>query len=91
MLDEVFDHVAQSQQTWPSMYQCYIVNAEGCLQLRQLVQFIQQNIGIGVSFNIYYDTHAFAVALVIGIGNTFYLLFISQVGYIFNKFCLIDY
>ena len=82
VLNEVFYQIFQIQQTWTAMYQCNIVHTKRCLQHCHLVELVEYNAGICITFYINNDTHTFTVGFVISIGNTFNFLFVGQIGYI---------
>ena len=90
VLNEVFYQIFQIQQTWTAMYQCNIVHTKRCLQHCHLVELVEYNAGICITFYINNDTHTFTVGFVISIGNTFNFLFVGQIGYILNQFSFVD-
>ena len=68
MVDECLEQFFQVESARTSVYNCDIVDRERRLHLGELVQFVEYNVGVGVTFKAYHDTHALVVALVVEVG-----------------------
>ena len=90
MLDEVANQVLEVEQTRAAMNEGYVVDAKRGLQHGHFVELVEHYAGIGIALYVDDDAHAFAVGLVVGVGYAFNLLFIGQVGNVFDEFGLID-
>ena len=59
------------------------------MQSRKLIQFIQHDTRVCVTFHVNYDTHTATVGLVIDIGNAIDTLLVYQVSDILDQLSLI--
>ena len=64
-------------------------DAEADLQLRLLVQVVENHLGLFAALQLEDDAHAVAVALIANVGNAFDLLFVDQRGDVFDQLRLI--
>ena len=87
--DEIGDAVAQCQQFGATLHQCNGVDGKRSLQRSHLKEFVEHHTGVGIALHVHHDAHAFAVALVVGIGNAVYLAFLHQFGNIFDELRLV--
>ena len=85
MVHKVRDTILQGQQTRTPFHQSDAIHAEARLQRGHLEQFVQHDICVGVAFHVHHDTHAFTVGFVIGIADAFNLLFVYQIGNLFDQ------
>ena len=90
MLDEVLDGRDQAQLARLAVDDREIDDAEADLQLRLLVQVIENDVGLLAALQLEDDAHAVAVALVADFRNAFDLLFVHQRGGVFDEARFVD-
>ena len=90
MLDEVLDRRDQAQFARLAVDDREIDDAEADLQLRLLVEVIENDVGLLAALQLEDDAHAVAVALVANFGDAFDLLFVDQRGGGFDQARLVD-
>ncbi len=59
------------------------------MHLCQLVELIEDNVGVGIAFKTDYNAHAFVVALVVEVGYAVDFFLVDKVGDIFDKLGLV--
>ena len=92
MFHEVADTVLQVQQARTELqliggirHQGNIVHREGALQCRHLEQFIEDDIGIGITPHVNNDAHTLSARLVVDVGDTLKLPFLHQIGNVLDE------
>ncbi|EKE17239.1 MAG: hypothetical protein ACD_10C00550G0001 [uncultured bacterium] len=90
MRQEAFKHLLQVEQARLAVDQRHHVHAEGVLQLRLLVQIIENDFGHLATLQLDDHAHAGLVRLVANIGNTFDLLFVNQLGDLLDQGLLVN-
>ena len=90
VLDEVGNTILQREKLGTSVNQGNAVDAETCLQRSHLEEFVQHYVGIGITLDVYDNTHSVAVTFVIDIADTFQAFLCYQTGNILDEFRLVD-
>ena len=90
MRQEAFQHLLQVEQAWLAVDQCHHVHAEAVLQLRLLVQVIEDDLGHLAALQLDDDAHAGLVGLVANIRNTLDLFLVDQLGDLFDQGLLVN-
>ena len=90
MRQEAFEHLLQVQQARLAIDQRHHVHAEGVLQLRLLVQVVEDDLGHFAALQLDDDAHAGLVRLVADIGDAFDLLLVDQLGDLFDQGLLVN-
>ena len=85
MLDEALDDVDQAEFAGLAMHDRQHDDAEAGLQLRLLVQIVEDDFGLLAALQFEDDAQAVAVAFVADFGNAFDLLLVDQRGGIFDE------
>ena len=78
MGDKLSNAILQGQQTRTTVDESYVIDTERTLQVCHLQKFVQNNIGISVTLDVYNDTHAFATGLIVNIADARNLLLIAE-------------
>ena len=90
MLDEVLDGRDQAQLARLAVDDREIDDAEADLQLRVLVEVVENDVGLFAALQLEDDAHAVAVALVANFRNAFDLFLVHQRGGVFDEPRLVD-
>ena len=97
VLDEVMDQVTQVQQLGATLSvlgalldQRDIVDAEGALQRRHLIELVEDDARVGIALDVDDDAYALAVRLVGNPRDAIQLLVIDQIGDTLDELGLID-
>ena len=90
MRQEAFEHLLQVQQARLAIDQRHHVHAEGVLQLRLLVQVVEDDLGHLAALQLDDDAHAGLVRLVADIGDALDLLLVDQLGDLFDQGLLVN-
>ena len=90
VLNKVADEIPEGEKLWASLDQGNAVDAEARLERCHLEELVQHDACIGIALQIYYNAHAFAVALVVDVADAFYLLFTNKLCNVFNELLLVD-
>ena len=83
-------HLLQVEQTRLAIHQRHHVHAEGVLQLRHLVQVVQDDVGNLATLELDHHTHPGLIRLVTDFRNAFDLLLVDQLGNLFEQRALVD-
>ena len=67
VLHEVLDALLQREQTWTTLNQCDTVDRERTLQGCHLEEFVENDVGISITLDIYHDTHALTTCLIVDV------------------------
>ena len=86
---EAFEHLLQVQQARLAVDQRHHVHAEGVLQLRHLVQIVQDDVGDLATLELNHDPHTGLIRLIADFRNAFNLLFVDQLGNLLEQGALI--
>ena len=79
MQDVIFQHIRKAEHLRLVIYQRKHIYTEGILQLRMLVQIIQQNVRITVLTELDHDTHSLTGRLVTKVRNAVHTLILYEV------------
>ena len=77
---ETFEHLLEIQQARLAVDQGHHIHAEGVLQLRTLVQVVEDHFRHFAALQLDHDPHPTLVGFVAQVGNAFDLLFVDQLG-----------
>ena len=83
------DHVLEIEAFGPPAVNRQHVGAERRLQIRELVEVVQHDIGDSIALQLDDDANAFAVALVPKVRDAFYSLVAHQIGDLFDQHALV--
>ena len=86
---EAHQHLLQVQEARLAIDQCHHVHAEGILELRLLVQIVQHHFRNDVALELNHHAHAGFVRLILNVRNAFDLLFVDQLGNLFEQGALV--
>ena len=89
VVNKVLYTLLERQQLRASVYQRDTVHRERALQCCHLEQFVQDNVGIGITSYVNNDTHTLTSRLVVDIGDTLNLLLSGKVGDVFHQVGLV--
>ena len=84
MLDKVLNELLEVQRHRTALHKTHVVDPEGALQLRVLVEVIEHHAGHGIALEVVDDAHSVAVRLVAHIRNTLNLLVVNERGGLLN-------
>ena len=87
---ERLQHLNNAHLFRPAAVQRQHVHAETCLQLGEPEQLVQNNIGIGIPFDIHDKAHAVPIRFVVCAGNTLDLLVARQLADLLEHLLLVD-
>ena len=87
---EAFQHLLQVEQARLAIDQRHHVHTEGVLQLRHLVQIVQDDVGDLATLQLDHDTHTGFIRLVADFRNAFDLLLIHQLGNLLEQGTFVD-
>ena len=90
VLDEALDHVEQAQLARLPVHDGQHDDAEVGLQLRVLIQIVEDDFGLLAALQLEHDAHAVAVALVADFRDAFDLLLVDQAGGLLDQAALVD-
>ena len=80
MVDVVAHHLGEVQRARDAVDQRQHDDAEVLLQLRVLVELVEHHVRVGAALGLDHQAHAFAVGLVLEVGDVLDLLGLDQVG-----------
>ena len=90
VLEVVEDHLPQVQQLRTPLDQGNVVDREAGLELRVLVQLVEDHVRDGVPLEIKHDPHALPVGLVPDLADAVNLLVVDEVSGLANHVGLVD-
>ena len=90
MLDIVMKDFLEIQDLRLAVDECEHDDAEAVLQLRVLVELIEDDIGVRVAAQVDDDAHAAAVRLIVEGRDAFNLLVADELGNLLDEACLVD-
>ena len=89
VVDKMAHAVLEREQFRTAMHQGDAVHREGALQGRHLEEFVEDDIGVGITAHIHHDTHTLTSRLIVDIGDALNLLLGGQVGNILHQVGLV--
>ncbi len=89
-LDEVLDHFEQRQHAWPAGHDGQHDDAERLLQLRVLVEVVEDDLADFAALQLDHDAHAVAIGFVADVGDAFDRLVAHQIGDALDQLRLVD-
>ena len=90
MVDVVVQHVLKAQDVRHAVDQRKVIDAEARLQLRVLVELVENNLRLLATLEVDDDAHALAVGLVVEAGNLRDGLLLDQIGDLLDELGLVD-
>ena len=90
MIDVVVQHVLEAQDVRHAVDQREVVNAKARLQLRVLVELVEDDLRLLATLEVDDDAHALAVGLVVEAGNLRDGLLLDQIGDLLDELGLVD-
>ena len=87
---EVEQFRAQLQWVARIGHQCNVVDGEGALQCCHLEEFVQDNVGVGIAFDVNNDAHSLSAGLVVDIRYAVEFTLLHQVGYVLYELLFVD-
>ena len=90
MIDVVVQHVLKAQDVRHAIDQRKVIDAEARLQLRVLVELVENNLRLLATLEVDDDAHALAVGLVVEAGNLRDGLLLDQIGDLLDELGLVD-
>ena len=91
MLDKIMNELLQVQRHRAAFDEAHVIDTERALQLRVLVEVIEDHAGHGVALEVVHDAHAIAVRLVAHVRNALNLLVVDKRGGFLNHRRLIHH
>ena len=87
VLNEIADEALEVQEHRATFDEGYVVDRETGLQVGEFVEFIENDLCVGIFLEFDHDTDI-AFGLVADIADAFYFLFADEVGYFLYEFAL---
>ena len=87
---EIVDELLEVEEHGASLDQRDVVDTEARLELGQFEEFVEDDLGVVLSFDIDDDSHALTVGLVVDVGNALNLLLVDEVSNLLDELSLVD-